>query len=195
MTTTTTATAAPSTATDDVAVDDVVTDPLAVLLRHHQIERFLFDEAALLDAHRYDDWLDLFADDATYFVPIRRTRMQREADQVFTRPGEMAFFDDTKPLLAGRVAKLTTGRSWSEDPPSRTRRLLTNLRVTGDDGTQIRIEVNFLLYRTRLNSQEDTWIGSRHDTLRRTDDGLRIAARTVFLEQTVLLARNLSNFF
>lgn len=170
-------------------------DRISALLRQHEVEQFLYDEAALLDAHRYEEWLELFADDATYFVPIRRTRMQRELDQEFTRPGDMAFFNDTKDLLRGRVAKLTTGRSWSEDPPSRTRRLVTNVCITDDDGTELAVESNFLLYRTRLNSQEDTWIGSRQDRLRRTDAGLRIAARTVLLEQTVLLARNLSNFF
>ena len=79
--------------------------------------------------------------------------------------------------------------------PRGTRRLITNVRITSDDGTSIAVESNFLLYRTRLNSQEDTWIGSRHDTLRRADTRLRIAGAAVFLEQTVLLARNLSNFF
>lgn len=54
---------------------------------------------------------------------------------------------------------------------------------------------NFLLYRTRLNSIEDKWIGSRRDVLRRTEESFLIAARTIHLEETVLLSRNLSNFF
>jgi len=57
------------------------------------------------------------------------------------------------------------------------------------------VHSNFHLYRTRLKSEEDSWIGSRHDLLRRTDAGLRIAKRTIYLEQTVLLSRNLSIFF
>lgn len=168
---------------------------LVFMVRQVEVERFYYDEAALLDAHQYDDWLALFADDATYFMPLRRTRMLRELEFEFTQPGEMAFFNDTKDLLAGRVAKLNTGRSWSEDPPSRTRRLITNIRIVSDDGHELVVESNFMLYRTRLNSEEDTWIGSRRDTLRRSSDSLQIAARTVFLEQTVLLSRNLSNFF
>jgi biphenyl 2,3-dioxygenase beta subunit len=170
-------------------------DRIAAMVRQHEVEQFLYDEAALLDAHRYDDWLGLFADDATYFVPIRRTRMARELEREFTIRGEMAFFDDTKPMLAGRVAKLRTGRLWSEDPPSHTRRLVTNVRVVADDGTELVVESNFLLYRTRLSSNEDSWFGSRRDTLRRAGTSFRIAARTVFLEETVLLSRNLSNFF
>jgi biphenyl 2,3-dioxygenase beta subunit len=89
---------------------------IAAAVRQYEVERFYYDEAALLDAHHYDEWLALFTDDARYFMPIRRTRMQRELDKEFTQPGEMAFFDDDKRLLAGRVAKLQTGRSWAEDP-------------------------------------------------------------------------------
>ncbi len=168
---------------------------IAAMVRHHEVEQFLYEEAALLDARCYDEWLALFAEDATYFMPIRRTRLQRELDQEFTKPGEMAFFNDTKPLLAGRVAKLRTGRSWSEDPPSRTRRLVTNVRVVEVDGGELVVASNFMLYRTRLNSEEDSWIGSRRDTLRRAGESFQIAARTIYLEQTVVLSRNLSNFF
>ena len=168
---------------------------LATMLRHYEVERFYYDEAALLDSHRYDEWLALFSDDARYFMPIRRTRTQRELDKEFTKPGEMAFFDDTKQLLAGRIAKLKTGRSWAEDPPSRTRHLITNVRIVKDDGRTLEVESNFHLYRTRLNSEETSWIGSRHDVLRRVEGSFRIADRKIFLEQTVLLSRNLSNFF
>jgi len=58
---------------------------VAMLLQHFEVERFYYDEAALLDAHRYDEWLALFSDDARYFMPIRRTRTQREVDKEFTR--------------------------------------------------------------------------------------------------------------
>src|SRR5262249_10281185 len=76
---------------------------IAAAVRQYEIERFYYDEAALLDAHRYAEWLTLFSDDAHYFMPIRRTRMQRELDKEFTQPGEIAFFDDSKVLLAGRI--------------------------------------------------------------------------------------------
>ena len=168
---------------------------IAEMLRQFEVEQFYYTEAALLDAHRYHEWLDLFAEDAFYFMPLRRTRMQRELDKEFTQPGEMAFFDDTKPQLASRVNKLATGKSWSEDPPSRTRHLVTNVRVVEDDGNELSVESNFHLYRTRLKSEEDSWIGSRHDLLRRAAASFLIARRTIFLEQTVLLSRNLSNFF
>jgi biphenyl 2,3-dioxygenase beta subunit len=165
------------------------------MVRQFEVERFYYEEAALLDAHRYEEWLALFSEDTYYFMPIRRTRMRRELDKEFTQPGEMAFFDDTKAQLASRVGKLATGRSWSEDPPSRTRHLITNIRVVQDNGEELDVESNFHLYRTRLKSEEDSWIGSRKDTLRRVEGSFQIARRTIFLEQTVLLSRNLSNFF
>jgi biphenyl 2,3-dioxygenase beta subunit len=173
----------------------VTNEKIAEMVRQFEVERFYFDEAALLDAHRYEEWLTLFAEDAFYFMPLRRTRMLRELDKEFTQPGEMAFFDDTKPQLAGRVAKLLTGRSWSEDPPSRTRHLITNVRVVEDTGSELSVESNFHLYRTRLKSEETSWIGSRRDVLRREGSSFQIANRTILLEQTVLLSRNLSNFF
>ncbi len=170
-------------------------DRIAAMLTHYEVERFYYDEAALLDAHKYEEWLALFSDDARYFMPIRRTRTQREVDKEFTQPGEMAFFDDSKLLLAGRIAKLKTGRSWAEDPPSRTRHLITNVRVVKDDGHTLEVESNFHVYRTRLNSEETSWIGLRRDLLRRVGASFQIADRKIFLEQTVLLSRNLSNFF
>jgi biphenyl 2,3-dioxygenase beta subunit len=170
-------------------------DRMAAMLLHYEVERFYYDEAALLDAHRYEEWIALFSDDAHYFMPIRRTRMQRELDKEFTKPGEMAFFDDTKTLLAGRITKLGSGRSWAEDPPSRTRHLITNVRILKDDGRTLEVESNFHLYRTRLNSEETSWIGSRRDVLRRVEGTFQIVDRKIFLEQTVLLSRNLSNFF
>ena len=170
-------------------------DRVAAMLLHYEVERFYYDEAALLDSHRYEEWLALFSDDAHYFMPIRRTRMLRELDKEFTRPGEMAFFDDTKTLLAGRIKKLRSGRSWAEDPPSRTRHLITNVRITKDDSRTLEVESNFHLYRTRLNSEETSWIGSRRDLLRRVEGSFQIVDRKIFLEQTVLLSRNLSNFF
>lgn len=168
---------------------------IAAMVRQYEVEHFYYEEAALLDAHNYDAWIDLFSDDTYYFMPIRRTKMQRDLDQEFTRPGEMAYFDDTKELLKLRVAKLDTGKSWAEDPPSRTRHLITNVRIVEDDGHELHVESNFHLYRTRLKSEEDSWIGRRQDTLRRVDGSFQIVRRTVLLDQTLILSRNLSNFF
>lgn len=180
---------------DQDVANETGSDLHAQMLTQFEVERFLYDEAALLDAHRYEEWVELFTDDVHYFMPLRRTRTKRELDQEFTKPGEIAWFDDNKMILDGRVKKLATGTAWAEDPPSRTRHLITNVRVVEDLVEELQVESNFHLYRTRLKSEEQSWIGSRQDTLRRVDGKLLIAKRTILLEQTVLLSRNLSNFF
>jgi len=159
------------------------------------VEQFYYAEAAALDQRRWDDWLALFTDDVHYWMPVRRTRSSNELDQEFTAPGAVAYFDDTKAMLASRVRKLQTGYSWAEDPPSRTRHLVTNVQILDERDDGLSVTSNFHLYRTRLNSEEDSWIGHREDMLRRAGDGFHIANRKIFLEQTILLARNLSNFF
>lgn len=165
------------------------------MLLKFEAEEFLFQEAGLLDDRRYDDWLALLTDDIHYWMPIRRTTQAREVDLEFTRPGGMAFFDDNKEFLTLRVQRLAVGRAWAEDPPSRTRRLITNIRVDKVDGSELTVLSNFQLYRTRLNSEEDSWIGRREDVLRRSGTGLQLARRHIFLEQTVILSQNMSSLF
>ena len=160
-----------------------------------EVEEFLFREARLLDERRYQDWLDLLTEDVHYWMPIRRTTTAKEVANEFTKPGGMAYFDDDKMTLRLRIDRMAVGRAWAEDPPSRTRRLLANLEVVGVHGEEITVSVNFKLYRTRLNSEEDTWIGRREDVLRRVDGELKLCRRHIYLEQTVLLAQNLSSLF
>ncbi|XVV15140.1 aromatic-ring-hydroxylating dioxygenase subunit beta [Actinoplanes sp. CA-131856] len=164
-------------------------------LRQFAVERFYTREAWLLDRHEYETWVQLFSDDTHYWMPIRRTRLRRELKKEFTSPGEMAFFDDDKRILVGRVQKLATGAAWAEDPPSRTRHIITNVHVVEDNGDELEVHTNFLVYRTRLKSEETTWVGSRQDLLRRHEGSFLIARRHILLEQTVLLSQNLSNFF
>lgn len=170
-------------------------DKLAELYRQYEVERFYCREARLLDDRQYSEWLKLFTKDTSYWMPIRRTKSTKELDQEFTARGSVAFFDDNWDMLAVRVKKLDTGYSWSEDPPSRTRHLITNVEILSVEGEEMEVQTNFHLYRTRQNSEENEWVGHRKDRLRRVDGRLMIASRSVFLEQTVLLSPNLSSFF
>ena len=165
------------------------------MLRQYEVEQFYYEEAAILDARRFADWLALLTPDVHYWMPIRRTVMNADIENEFTRPGAMAFFDDDKTMLEARVKKLGTGSSWSEDPPSRTRHHVTNVRILAVEGDELEVESNFHLYRTRLESDEDFWMGRRLDRLRRVADALRLARRHIFLDHTVLQSRNMSNFF
>lgn len=167
----------------------------AQMLLRFEAEDFLYGEAELLDDRRLDEWLALLTDDVHYWMPIRRTTTAKEVAQEFTRPGEMAFFDDDRRILEMRVQRLSVGRAWAEDPPSRTRRLITNVRILSVADDELTVTSNFHLYRTRLDSEEDSWIGRREDLLRRENGQLKLARRHIFLEQTVILSQNMSNLF
>jgi biphenyl 2,3-dioxygenase beta subunit len=160
-----------------------------------EVEQWLYAEAALLDERRYDEWLGLLADDIHYWMPLRRTTTARETANEFTQPGDMAFFDDDLAMLKMRVQKTTKANPWAEDPPSRTRHFVSNVRLLEGAQAEMSVASNIHLYRTRLESEEDSWIGRREDVLRRVGDEFRLAQRHIFLEQTLILSQNLSSIF
>lgn len=166
----------------------------------HEVEQFLYAEAQLLDEWRYREWFDLMADDLRYRAPLRKNRLRRQRleDEVADRGTEMALFDDDKESLDVRVMQRETGKFWAEDPPSRTRHLISNVRVvlTADSDTgEYEVRSNFIVYRNRLETEVDIWAGERFDLLRRHGDSFKIARRTVLLDQNVVLSKNLSVFF
>ncbi len=163
------------------------------VLLHHEIAQFLYSEANLLTERRYNDWLDLFTDDAVYEAPIRVTR-ERGAAWELSPTGRL--FDDTKETLAVRIARLNTEYAWAEDPPSRVRYHLSNIHVSPtDEPNTYRVTYNVLIYRSRGELPEYELLSTgRTDILRRTEAGWRIARRTIVVDQSVLAVRNLSYF-
>jgi 3-phenylpropionate/cinnamic acid dioxygenase small subunit len=169
---------------------------LAQMLLQYEIEQFLYEEAALLDERRLWEWLDLLTDDIEYWMPIRSTRARGDESDEFTKLGEAAFFDENKAYLEERVRKLDTGFAWAEDPPSRTRHLVNNVRILGrPSASELLVTCNCVVYRTRLSTDEDLWVGRREDVLRHVGGAWKIARRHVFLDQVVLRSKNLSVFF
>lgn len=164
---------------------------------HFEIGQLYYREAELLDEGRFTDWLELFADDLVYWMPTRTNRLRRQQALSVAAPGEAAFYDETKESLAWRIRRFDSGMAWAEDPPSRTRHLITNVRVrhAENDDDQYLVRSNFLLYRNRLEREQNVFAGERTDVVRRTGGGLLIARRTILLDQNVLLAKNISTFF
>jgi len=162
----------------------------------HEIEQFLYVEAAYLDDGNFHEWLALMADDVHYWMPTRYNRTRRERHLDTSSETELAFFDEDKASLAMRIKRLDTGMAWAEDPPSRTRHLVTNVQVRprAVDG-EYDVVSAFLLYRTRLETDQNIFAGRREDVLRKTADGWKIARRKIVLDQNVVLAKNLSVLF
>ncbi|MET8209131.1 3-phenylpropionate/cinnamic acid dioxygenase subunit beta [Streptomyces sp. NPDC005373] len=172
--------------------------PPAELDVQREIEQFLYHEARLLDERRFTEWLDLMADDIHYWMPTITTRTRRERHLEVAAPDEVAHFDDDKNHLRMRVDRLGTGQAWSEEPNSRTRHLITNVMVDPPDPDGARtVRSNFLLYRRRGESTTtDLFAGAREDRLRPGGShGWLIAKRTILIDQSLLLAKNLSVFF
>jgi 3-phenylpropionate/cinnamic acid dioxygenase small subunit len=157
----------------------------------HEVEQFLYREAELLDDGKFREWLDLIAEEIEYTVGTRPTVDPFSPESV---PPSLAF-EDNKESLTWRVKRSETGMAWAEEPPSRTRYLITNIRINEGAG-RLLVRSNFVLYRNRLETSEHLLVGSREDILRRGRDGhLLVACRTVTLDQNVILSNNLSMFF
>ena len=162
----------------------------------HAIEDFFYFEAELLDDRRLRDWLDLLTDDVQYWMPVRHNPLERSADlnDELSKPGDVYYFDDTKDTLKVRVERVYAKNAWAEMPPSRTRHLVSNVRVKSDNGSEIEVQSNFLCYRTRMEKDQDLFVGTRHDLLRRAHGNFRIARRKIILDQANLAAKNISIF-
>src|SRR6266545_3029878 len=169
--------------------------------RVHEIEQFLYREARLLDDRRFAEWLALFTDDVRYWMPVRSTRYprrskaivplapERQEEDELGKDGDVAIYDETKETLGRRIARLDTGMAWAEDPPSRTRHLVSNVEVEqGESESVLKVYSNFIVYRNRGETEQDFYVGGRQDVLRKVNGIRKIARRTIILDQNVLLA-------
>jgi 3-phenylpropionate/cinnamic acid dioxygenase small subunit len=174
---------------------------LARLLLRQEIEEFLYEEAELLDARRYEEWLDLLTDDVRYWMPMRRNVPHDARAREFTREGvDVNWFDEGKETLTQRVRQLATGVHWAEEPPSRICHVVANVQVLhasppGSSPSEVAVKCRFIIYRNRVETETDLLVGKREDRLRLVDGRWRIARRMIILDQSVLLAKNLTFFF
>jgi p-cumate 2,3-dioxygenase beta subunit len=154
----------------------------ATLLAHQitraQIEDFLYEEAALLDTWQLQAWLELLTEDATYEVP------STDAPEGEARTTLFIIADNIE-RIRSRVKQLLGKSAWAENPPSRTRRLISNVRIREVEGDTIRVTANFAVYRMRFE-QVDTYIGRYEYTLVWRDGALKIRHRRAILDLEAL---------
>jgi phthalate 3,4-dioxygenase subunit beta len=161
--------------------------------RHLLAHQWLVDEAYLLDAQAYAEWLNLLADDIHYVMPVRITTALGAGFD--TSPG-MAHFDEDKYSLSRRVARFLTEHAWTEDPPSRLRHHLSNVRTFAtDDPNHLVVESATLLFRSRGDVREGAFLSAgREDLLRREDEQWKLARRTIMVDESVIRMQNLAVF-
>src|SRR5712691_7042509 len=138
-----------------------------------ECEQFLIHEARLLDEGRFDQWLSLFTADAWYWVPS-------EPNQSNPRDTISLIYDDRR-LLETRVRRLASPRIYSQEPRSRTSRIVGNvtLEATEADGAAT-VRSKFLVLENRRDSQR-LFGGTAFHRLVRIDGALRIAWKRVNL--------------
>ncbi len=139
------------------------------------VEALFFEEAALLDAWRLDDWLGLLTDDARYLVPPNDVPDGDPRDTLFT------IADDIR-RIRGRVKRLKSTEAHAESPRSRTRRLVSNVRIVERAEDELVAEANFIVYRFRRDERIGEYVGRYRYRLRATAGGLRIAERRAVLD-------------
>jgi p-cumate 2,3-dioxygenase subunit beta len=172
--------------------------PAADRLARHalrlDVEEFLYEEAALLDAWRLDDWLALFTPDARYEVPSTDRPGGGPADALM-------LISDTRAMIAARVKRLNSRKAHREFPWSRTRRIVGNVRIlSSNDGSaglggatppdpldkdlEIEVAANFAVYRSRRDV--GVYMGQYRYRLVRDGDSFKIRFRRAELDVETL---------
>ena len=161
--------------------------------RHLAAHRFLVEEAAILDAGEWDRWLALLSEDIRYVMPVRVTTARETG---YDERADMAHFDEDRYAVVKRVERLLTDHAWTEDPASRTRHLITNVRTfPRDEPATTSVESSLLLFRSRGDTRDAEYVCAlRRDVLRPGSDGYQLARRHITVEESVLRTQNLAVF-
>ena len=138
-----------------------------------RVEDFLYEEAALLDAWKLEEWAGLFSEEGVYMVPPTDAP---EADPATT----LFLIHDDRFRLGERALRLLKTRAHAEFPHSRTQHSITNVRVLGEDAGLVQVECHFIVYRTRRDLQ-DVFPGISRYLLARNDKNFHIREKRCML--------------
>jgi 3-phenylpropionate/cinnamic acid dioxygenase small subunit len=152
------------------------------------VERFLYNEALILDRHGYSDWIPLLEDDFVYEVPVTITR----DNPALPSHSETAFLveenrDSLASLWARRLEPEHIEFAWGENPLLRVRHFVTNVSAFETaKPDEVDVRANVLLTVVRQSDPVVMTPAARADRLRRRGDGWGLAKRTVYLDEAVV---------
>lgn len=162
------------------------------LALRHEFESLLIDEYWLLDNDQFEDWLALMTDDIRYWGPVRQDLDRGEED--FDRPHLLTHFDEDRVTMGLRVARLRTGSAHAEEPPSRVRHFVSNVRILATPTPrETRVASNFMVFRSRSGREEYCFVGSRRDRWVMDDGNWRLRERMILFDHDLI--DNITVFF
>jgi p-cumate 2,3-dioxygenase beta subunit len=144
-----------------------------------EIEDLLFSEAALLDDWKLEEWLALFTEDARYLVPA--TDLPKDAPP----EGNLFYIADDYFRIGERVKRLMKKTAFSEHPRSKTRHLVSNVRLLSQSGDECQAGAAFITSRAKGGNM-DLYVGSSEYTIVRRDGALRIRSKRCTLDMEAL---------
>jgi p-cumate 2,3-dioxygenase beta subunit len=152
-----------------------VNTPFTDAVSRAEVEDLFYYEAELLDGWKLDMWLKLLTDDAVYYVPPND---KPDADHRYT----LFTIADDIVRLRERIIRLKDPNCHAEYPPSRTRRFITNVRITAIEGDIVSASANFSIHRFRRGGTHQEFVGQYRHTLKRQHGMLKIAERRAILD-------------
>jgi benzoate/toluate 1,2-dioxygenase beta subunit len=139
-----------------------------------EIEQFLYREARLLDTQQFEAWLDLFAEDACYWVPAGRDDIDPTT--------HVSIIHDDKAAMARRIKRLRSGHAYAQDPASRVHRIISNVEIGEPDPVNHLLEVNNMMLLVELARHRQTIHSARCEfSLERQPEGWRIKRKKINL--------------
>lgn len=141
-------------------------------LKREDLENFLFQEASYLDQGELDQWLDLFTQDAHYWIPVARTSTDPKR--------ELSIIYDDRKRLEERVWRIQSGLAYAQQPRSRTQHVIGNVQVGPCEENLVKLFSNFVLVELRHGAQ-NLYSGRFEHTLRWVDGSWKIEQKKVLL--------------
>ena len=136
------------------------------------VQEFLFDEAELMDSHQYDRWMELWDEQALYWVPCN--------DDEIDPSRRVSLIYERREQIEDRLFRLKGRHAHAQRPKSRLMRVISNVRILEHDAQQVKVSSNFALGEMRLDRQT-VWMGRSFHTLLRGAGGFKIREKKVVL--------------
>jgi len=175
-----------------------------------KVNPFYYREARLLDERCYQQWLALLSDKIEYTVPARHVaqldnakreteaflnREQEFSNQLLENGMEPPIRDEKYLHLMIRVMRSLKMIAWTENPPARTRRFVSNIEIVSEKENTIDVYSNTLLYYSRHEHDNYLYSYQRQDVLEKQPTDFRLLKRVVLLDNVVINSPSAGLFF